>query len=147
MAKTQSMPKDRNPGMMLFFAYVIVTLVSAVVIYLGNMFFPDQIVLGTVSIPLMWAVALSAGKLGLVTTFASVFFREWELRRGRDLSAAEMMGAYFVFHFATLWFISRFAEIFGLGLASWVVVLVLAVVLDVLQGAAVVGFQKMFKQQ
>lgn len=147
MAYVQSVLSKRNPGMMLFLTYVIVTVVSAVVIYLANKFFPEAVVLGTMSLSVGWAIALSAGKLGLVTTFASAFFNEFELRRGKLLSPSEMIAGYFVVNVATLWFISRFAEVFGLGLSSWVVVLALAFVADMLQGMAVMAFQAMLPKK
>lgn len=128
---------DRNPAMRLFGTYVIVTLVSALVIYVANMFFPSAVVLGTMSMSPLWAIALSAGKLGLVTTFASAFFAEWEYRNGKVLSPSAVMAGYFVVNFATLWVITRFAEIFGLGVSSWVVLAALALVADVVQGVSV----------
>src|SRR6185369_1237965 len=104
-------------------------------------------VLGTVNIPVTWAIVLCSVKLGLITTFvASPFFTEWELRRGKMMNPIEMMVAYFVVNFVVLWFTSRFSEIFGMGLSSWVVVLVLALVINLVQGMAVMSFQKMMKK-
>lgn len=138
---------ERNPAMRLLITYVIVTVVSAIVMYFANQFFPAAVVLGTVSISSMWAIALSAGKLGLVTTFASAFFAEMEHRNGKMLSPSTMIAGYFVVNLAELWFITRYAEIFGLGVSSWVVLVCLALVADLAQGMAVMGWQAMWSKK
>lgn len=141
MAASHTSLRERNPGMVLFIYYVVISSVSTLVIYLANMFFPEQVVLGTMSISMIWAVALSAGKLGVITTFAHPFLKEWELRQGKPLTPIHMMGYYLVVNFAALWFITRFAEIFGLGVSSWMVLLALAIVLDIVQGIAMTGVE------
>jgi uncharacterized membrane protein (GlpM family) len=140
--KEKVVRNERNPGMRMFVSYVVLAAVSAAVIYLANMWFPGHVVLGTVNIPPMWGVLLSALAIALIDTFAMPFLREWEIMRKRDLSSMEMMIAYFVINFGALWLVSRFAEIFGLGVASWVVVVALAAVLDFVQGVVMMGLQK-----
>jgi hypothetical protein len=135
-----------NPNMMMVISYVTVTVVSAVVIYLANMLFPDHIVLGTMSISMMWAVMLSAGKLGLITTLAMPFFTEFEIQRKKILSPMEFLIGFFVVNFAGLWFITRFAEIFGLGVSSWMVLIALAAVVDFAQGMAMMVVPKLFSK-
>jgi hypothetical protein len=132
----------RNPGIVMVLSYFVVKGVSAAVIYLANMWFPAQVVLGTVSLTMWWAVMLSAGTLALITTLVMPFLSEIEHRRGRLLSPVEMMVIYLVVNFAGLWVITRFAEVFGLGVTSWMVVLALAAVLDFFQGIAMVALEK-----
>jgi flagellar biosynthesis protein FliP len=52
----------------------------------------------------------------------------------KALSAMDWMVGYLVIDFVAVWVISRFSEQFGLGVAHWWVVLVLALVLDFVQG-------------
>ncbi len=138
--------KDRNPGMIMFVSFVVLAVVTSVVVYLANMWFPGAVVLGTANISLMWAVFLSAIAVAVIDTFATPFLTEWELKRKRDLSGKEMMAVYLVINFVGLWLVSRFSEVFGLGLSSWLVVLILAAVLDGVQGVAMVNLQKVIKK-
>lgn len=151
MAKTMKTMKaegfvpNNYTAMQALWAYVVVTVVSAVVIYVANMFMPEQVVLGTMSLSPWWALALSAGKLGLIATAASILLAEWDNRRRKMMTPMQQMLAYFVVNVAGLWFISRFAEVYGLGLGSWVVVVVLAAIVDFVQGFAVMSSMKMMK--
>ena len=58
-----------------------------------------------------------------------------------------MIAGYFVVNLAELWFITRYAEIFGLGVSSWVVLVCLALVADLAQGMAVMGWQAMWSKK
>lgn len=58
-------------------------------------------------------------------------------------SSAEWMASYFVLNFVGVWVVARFANQLGFGISSWVVALVLAVVLDVVQGAAMMQVEKL----
>lgn len=149
MAKSSSSASPsffkRNPGMVMVVSYFVLKGVSAVVIYLANMWFPSQVVLGTVSLTMWWAVLLSAGALALIDTLALPFLAEFEHRRGRLLSPGEMMVAYLLINFIGLWGITRFAEVFGMGVTSWMVVLALAAVLDFFQGIAMVALEQFRK--
>ena len=135
---------ERNPAMRLLCTYLIVPAVSALVIYLANMFFPQSVVLGTMSLSMPWAIALSAGKIALVTTFASAFFTEWEYRNGKLLSPSASIAGYLVVNLANLWFVSRFADIYGLGLSSWMVLVALAFTLNFVQAMVIKGWQAMW---
>jgi hypothetical protein len=142
-SKAEGFVPNNYTALQAMWAYVVVTLVSAIVIYVANMIMPDQVVLGTMSLSPWWALMLSAGKLGLLVTVASVLFAEWDDRRRKMMTPMQQIGAYFVVNVAALWLISRFAEVYGLGLSSWVVVAVLAAVIDFLQGFAVMASMKM----
>jgi hypothetical protein len=70
------------------------------------------------------------------------FFTEWEHRRGKVLSSAEWSVSYFFVNFIGLWIITRFAEVFGLGVTSWMVVAGLALALDIAQGIVMMKLEK-----
>ncbi|SRR5258708_40177433 len=133
---------SKNPGMTLVVTYGVLLAVNAVILYLANMFFPKQVVLGTHSLSLVWAILLSMGTLALIDTFAIPFAHMIENRRGRMLSSKEWMVKYFFLNFFGLWVISHFSQQFGLGITIWYVSAVLAVLLDVVQGVAMMTLQK-----
>ncbi|HCR81464.1 MAG: hypothetical protein UY13_C0002G0156 [Candidatus Pacebacteria bacterium GW2011_GWB1_47_8] len=133
---------EHNPGMMLVISYVTLLITNVIVLYLAQMWFPQYLVLGTMSLTATWALWLSMGKLALINTLAIPFFTEWEHRRGQALSSMDWMAGYFVVNFVGLWLVTRFADIFGLGVTSWVVVAVLALALDFVQGLAMMKLEK-----
>ncbi len=53
---------------------------------------------------------------------------------GKALTTAHWMAGYLAINFVGLWVISRFSEQFGLGISAWWIVLILAAVLDFVQG-------------
>ncbi len=146
MAKDVKTITDRNPGMMFVLSFFLVSAVNAVVFYLANMWFPQQIVVGTYSLSFAWAILLSSGALSLFTILILPFLKEWEITQKRDMKPAEMMGVYLVINFVGLWLLTRFSEVFGIGVRSWLVVLTLAVVLDFLQGMVMMQVEQMRKK-
>jgi signal transduction histidine kinase len=140
MAKNENLLQ--NPGIMLVISYTVLLLVSALVIVLGNMVAPAQVVLGTVTIPFAWAVFHAAGKVALVATLFIPFVNEYERQRGKALTSTDWMGIYFVINFVTLWLITRVPDQFGLGVSSWVIVAALSLALTVVQGIAMMQFEK-----
>ena len=131
------------PGMILLATYVLVYLVNVAVLYLANMFFPQQVVLGTFSMSPAWALLHSMGALALLNTFGVPIARLVERIRGRMLTDKEWMIKYFILNFVGLWLISRFSDQFGLGISSWYVAAILAVVLDMVQGLVMMQLEKM----
>ena len=131
--------------MILVITYFALFVVNGLIIYLANLLFPAQVVLGTMSIGLLWAILHTAGVLTLIDTLAIPFFHEKEKMMKRMLSPKEWMIGYFVLNFVAVWSITRFSEEFGMGVVSWMVVLVLALVLDFVQGMAMMWVQKMYK--
>ena len=132
---------DKNPGMMMVISYLVMLVANVVVLWFAAQWFPQYIVLGTISLTMTWALWLSMGKLALIDTFAMPFFTEWEARRGRELTPTDWSVGYFLVNFVGLWVITRFADIFGLGVTSWVVVAGLALVLDIVQGAVMMRLE------
>lgn len=116
--------------------FLITMLVSAVVLYGANNMSPLQVVLGNQSLSLFWALVLSSGVIALVTTFVFPFISDFSAQMKHMLSPMEMMAVFLVVNFATVWLMSRVSQVFGLGISSWLVVLIVSIVLDVVQGAA-----------
>ncbi len=107
---------------------------NSVVIYLANMFFPSQVALGTHLISPMMGLLYSSIVL-TVLLVSSVPVIEWLGRQLRmTLSSSHWMLLYLVMNTLFVWFVARFSELLGMGIASWVVAVILAIVLDVIQG-------------
>lgn len=132
-----------NPGLVLVVTYFVLFVVNGLVVLLANSLFPQQIVLGTQYITKGWAVIHSVGTLALLNTFALPFVREYEKSGGKMLTPTEWMVAYFIINFVGVWVVARFAQQLGFGISSWMVALVLAAVLDVVQGAAMMQVEKL----
>lgn len=145
MAKAKTVTKNeegQNPGILFVMMFVIIMAVNAVIIHLANGMYPTQVVLGTISLSYFWALMLSSGVLSLLTTFAFPFISDFARQMRHMLSPIEMIVVYFVVNFVGLWFVTRVSQVFGLGVSSWMVVLVLAAVLDFVQGMAMMLLEK-----
>lgn len=143
MKKQQIVLTPMNPGIMMVVTFVLISIVNMAVIHFASLWFPTQVVLGTMSLSYLWALGLSSKSLALILTFAMPFVNEAEKTIKRPWSMPELMGIYFVINFVGLWMITRFAEALGLGVTSWMVVLALAVVLDLVQGFVMMQVEKM----
>lgn len=144
MAKeTKTIQPTQSTGTILVLTYFALFAVNAVVLYVANMFFPKQIVLGTMSMDTTWAIVHSMAALALIGTFALPFIRQYENSRKKMLSSMEWMVYYLILNVVGVWVITRFSDQFGLGVSGWYVVVGLAVVLDIVQGAVMMGLQKM----
>lgn len=142
MAKENTKPET---GMILVKTFFLLLIVNSVVIYVANLLFPKNVVLGTINIPIWWAVVCSMGILALVGTFAVPFIREYEFKSGKMFTNKQWMGTYLLLNFLGVWVIARMATFVGLGISSWVVALVLAIVLDAAQGVGMMQLEKMRK--
>jgi hypothetical protein len=128
--------------MMQVYSYGTLYLVNFLGIYFANLWFPAQVVLGTVTISLLWALILSAGTTALLGTLAMPFFQVWEQKRQKELSPLEWMVGYLVVNCVSIWLITRKSELFGMGVSSWIVVIALGIVLNILQAIAMTKLQK-----
>lgn len=133
----------QNPGMILVISYAVIYLVNVLVLSFANMYYPEQVVLGTMSMDRTWAILHSMGTLSLLLVFAIPFIHEIEKMKGRELTSLEWMVKYYALNFVGLWIITRFSDQFGLGVTSWMVIAVLAAVLDFFQGMAMMGLEKL----
>ena len=136
----------KNPGMMFVISYFVIKIVNAIVIYFANMWFPENVVLGTVSLSPLWAILLTSGALSLFTVLMMPFLTQFELMQGRDLKPVEMMVVYFFINFFGLWVLTRFSEVFGMGVTSWLVVAILALFLDIIQGMVMMQIEMQRKK-
>lgn len=132
-----------SDGMILVVSYLVLFVVNSIVIYLAHMLFPSLVVLGTRSLSLVWAIALSMGVLSLINTFAIPLIRVYENERKRMFSTNEWMIAYFLLNFGGIWLIARGSAQLGLGITSWLVALVLTVAFDLVQGLVMMKLEKM----
>jgi hypothetical protein len=137
--------KPKNPGMIFTLSFFLLSIAHILVYGIGNMYFPTHIVVGTHSLTYFWALALSGGVLALLSLLVMPFFTAWEMKKRKELSPLEWMVGYFVVDLAGVWAFTRFSEVFGLGVSSWVVVLALAIVLDIVQGVVMMQLEKIRK--
>lgn len=128
--------------MILVKTFFVLLLVNILVVYLANTWFPQYVVLGTQSISLWWALIHSMSVLALINTFAIPFIRAIENKKGRMLTSKEWMVKYFIINFVGVWVVARFSDQFGFGISSWMVAVVLAVVLDLVQGMSMMQLEK-----
>jgi len=119
--------------MILIITYFVFFVVNSLVICLANSISPDQVVLGTLHITKTWAIIHSMGTLALVNLFAvpakTVTNKEWMIR-------------YSLINLLSIWIITRFADELGLGVASWPIILILALILSLVQGIAMTQLKK-----
>ncbi|OGJ16384.1 MAG: hypothetical protein A2632_02805 [Candidatus Pacebacteria bacterium RIFCSPHIGHO2_01_FULL_46_16] len=140
MAKqTYPIPKS-NPNAQMSSIFFLLWLVNGFVIALANMFFSQQIVLGTMSISSTMALVLSSGILAWAATLTMPIFTEIEIRKQMVLTPQHWMTGYLIINFIALWVVARFADVIGLGMASWFFVLGLAAILDVVQGMTMMAY-------
>lgn len=128
---------------MIFFVQLIV---NSLVVWIANMIFPNLIVLGNANSNLWWSIFHSMIMLSLVGTLFIPAFEFWQAKRQSTLTTKDWMIGYLVINFVTIWIISRFSEQFGLGIAAWWIGLILAVVLDTVQGLATKFVMKQTKE-
>jgi len=107
--------------------------VNSLVIWLANMFLPSYVVLGTEWITKCWAMIHSMATLALVDVFMVLFGREYETMKKKVLASGEWLAIRLVVNSVGLWLIARLAKQLGLGISSWLVVIVLGFVLSVAQ--------------
>lgn len=120
--------------------YFICLAVNVVVLMFANKIAPLSVVFGTSVLTPIWGLFLSMGALSLFITLFIPVFDLIQEEVQRELTSKEWMIGYFFLNFVGLWLISRFAEQFGFGISSWGVAGLIALVLDFVQGAAIMYF-------
>ena len=133
-------------GMDLVLSTVVVFIVNVVVLFIAHMIAPNAYVLGTHSLSLWWAIKLSMGELALLCGLVMPFVGMIEQNRQKVFSPIEWSTLYLIVDVVGIWAISRFSEVYGLGVSSWMVVLPLAVALDVVQGMVMMFYGQMMKK-
>lgn len=137
---------NQNTGIILVTTYFVLSVVNSLVIILASVLFPQMVVLGTANISKTWAIIHSVGTLALINTFAIPFVKELENKREKMFSPKEWLAYYLVINFGGIWIIARFADQLGFGIKSWLAVLTLAAVLDIVQGIAMMQVEKLRKK-
>lgn len=129
-------------GIMIIMSYLVLFACNFLAIYFANLLFPTNVVLGTFALTPFWALMLSAGKLSIIGLLVMLLvpYREWKTKK--DFSPMDWMKLYFVVNTLSVYLITRFAEIYGLGVSSWIVVLVLAALMDIVQGVSMMQLGK-----
>lgn len=133
---------SNNPGLILVSTYAVLYGINMLILYLAHLLFPQFVVLGTMTMNIVWALLHSMGVLTLLNTFAIPFVRELEHNRGHMFTPREWMLLYFAINTAGIWLIARVSEQFGLGISAWYVAVVLGLVLDFIQGLAMMQVEK-----
>src|SRR5689334_17483222 len=129
-------------GINLVLSFLTLFVVNGLIIILANRFFPKQVVLGTISISYWWALHNSALKLTLINTLVMPFVALYEWKKKTTFTPQQWMGTYLIVNIVALWSIARFANNLGLGLSAWWVAVILAIVLDWIQGMAMLAAGK-----
>ena len=132
-------------GLMMFYTFLILFVVNALVIMIASKMFPTQVVLGTYSISYWWALYHSVFKLTVISVFVMPFITYYEWKNSVVFSPKQWMLTYFVVNIIAVYEITRYADNLGLGVSSWVVVVLLAAALDWLQGMAMMAAGKLIK--
>ena len=147
MAKQAYPVPASNPNAQMSIIFLLLWPVNAIVIALANVLFPEQIVLGTSTVSMAGALVLSSGILAWLATMVLPLFTEVEIRKQMVLSPRHWMAGYLVVNVIGVWVLARFAYAIGMGMASWVYVLGLAIVLDVAQGMTMMAWEQSKKKK
>lgn len=124
----------------MFRIFFLCLFVNSVTLFIANKVAPQSVVFGTSVLTPSWSLFLSMGALSLVNLLFVPFFEQVQQKLQRDLSPKEWMYGYFILNFLGIWSITRFAEQFGFGISAWWVGVILAFVLDMFQGLAIMRF-------
>ncbi len=119
------MKKNKN-----YMLFVSIGIVNAITLFLANILFPTEIVLGNST----WSPILSAIITGIL--LSAVMGLPEPLMKTLNVKIKNEMHlalVYLVFNVVGLWVLARFANYFGFGVTSFVVVLVLGFVLNLVQ--------------
>ncbi len=120
--------------------YFVCLLANLLVAFLANRIAPLSVVFGTSTLTPGWGMFLSMGSLSLINLLIVPFFEQIQQELQRNLTPKEWMMGYFVVNFLGIWLITRFAEQLGFGISAWWVGALLALVLDLFQGIAIMRF-------
>jgi hypothetical protein len=136
-SSTSTMTSDDTNFSQLAMMVVAFSVVSVGVLYIANMLFPANVVLGNHLVTPMMGLLMSSIVISLLGVSATPLI-EWARKAfNLTLNASHWMLLYLVINTLVVWLVARFAEILGLGISSWVVALALGFVLDVVQGLLV----------
>lgn len=127
--------------------FIVLFFVNSAVVYLTHYFFPQFVALGTATTTICWAVVQSMGVLSLIDLLVIPLVGEYEKRRKSKFTTKEWMILYFLINTVSIWIIARFALYLGFGISSWRVAVGLGLMLDVVQGVAMMQIEKLRKSK
>jgi hypothetical protein len=133
-AATMSMPK--LTGKQLGGMFLVFLAIHMVVIYFANKWYPESVVLGNHFFSPMTGLLYAMIPFTLLTVAAVPIVEHLTDTTKWKMTDWHWPVLYLVVNASGLWFLARFAEWLGMGLSSWMVVVVLAVIMDILQGFA-----------
>ncbi|MFZ2199789.1 MAG: hypothetical protein WAV40_03295 [Microgenomates group bacterium] len=134
-------------GLMLFYSFLTLMVTNVLVIFIANALFPSQVVLGSASVPFLWAIHHSMFKLSVIGTFIMSFVAYYEWKKSTTFTPKQWMITYFVVNLVGLWGITRFAENLGLGVSSFGVLIILAIAFDFAQAMSMLSLGKVVKMK
>lgn len=146
MAKSSKLKANQNNGIQLHTTFFVVWFASLVTILIAHLLTPDDIVLGTASLSPTTALLLSSGTIAWITNLTLPLFIAYQTKKKIELSVEHWLIGYLVVNLVAVYFVTRFSHVFGLGIASWMHVIGLAIGLDLLQGLSVMAFGEATKK-
>jgi len=99
-------------------------LVNGLLVWLSNMIFPSQVVLGTACISKMWAVIYSAVALSIINMFLLPLAEKVKDKRMVSNLLVNVVG---------VWLVGRLADNLGMGISSWRVAIVMGLMMTATQ--------------
>lgn len=118
--------------------FVVLFVVNSIVVYIANLLFPSNVVLGNHMIDMWSALFMSMLVLTVINVGAIPVIEMVGHGMRWTPSNRDWMVLFFFINAVALWILGRMAEMIGIGFSSWFVVVLLAAVLDVIQGLVVV---------
>ncbi len=115
--------------------FVLTTAFAIITVFLANVFLPNHVVLGNNIFSPGAALIYSMITYGLLSVGAVPVVEWLAEKRESHLTENKWMLVWFVVNFFAFWIVARFAELLGLGISSWRVVAVLALIMDILQAS------------
>ena len=105
-------------------------LVNAVLLWLANMLFPANYVLGSMTMSVWSGTIVTALLWTVLIWLTQPLANKLKIKLK---GAMQMMLAYLVSNFVVLWLLSRFGPAIGFGVSGWMWVLALAIVANIVQ--------------
>lgn len=117
--------------------YTAVSLLNAVILFVGSILFPTNIVLGNYTLPPVLAALATGVLLTGVMALTESAIKYFKLKIKKEMQLAMV---YLVGNILGLWVLARLANYSGFGVSSYVVVIILGLLLNTMQ----YGVWKMF---
>ncbi|KKQ98798.1 MAG: hypothetical protein UT24_C0001G0079 [Candidatus Woesebacteria bacterium GW2011_GWB1_39_12] len=110
--------------------FLLFWLVNSAILFLANLFFPQAVTLGNSILAMYQAVILSGFYWSLIIWYLEPVLKDMQVPQKDNTS---MMLAYLSVNFATVWLLARMSFLTGVGIASFVYALGIAVVANFAQ--------------